>query len=69
MGVCCIDYQHPRRYTLQHFCCTEHVAHFWLLGGQDFGCYNRVAKRSQHVMRDNIAICWVGMLPAFEGDS
>jgi len=70
MGLCCIDYEHPRRYTLQHLSCAEHVAHFWPPGGQDFGCCNRVAKRpAQHVMRNNVAICCVEMLRAFAGDS
>ena len=34
---------------------TQHVA----------TCCNRVAKRTQHVAPNNVAICWVGMLRSF----
>ena len=55
--------------VLRHVgCCWLKFDHFqiWANNTQHVATYrNTVAKRTQHVVPNNVAICWVGMLRSF----
>ena len=51
VGCCWVKFENGQIWANN----TQHVA----------TCRNRVAKRTQHVAPNNVAICWVGMLRSF----